>query len=177
MKKIVLTALLMLSLCVGSYASYPVSAYINSTAGSDLLDTGVYVNSGSLLSIASQVSDTWTLGVSYEEEVNADGTNASNTNLGAYTQDGQTFTYGSMVGRIGNSPYFLIGTSYNQVANASGNLWLGCWDCDFLDNSGWITASIQSAYNFPIGAPLPASIPALFLGSVASMFFRKKLVS
>lgn len=177
MKKIVLTALLMLSLCVGSYASYPVSAYINSTSGPNLLDTGVYVNSGSLLSVASQVSDTWTLGVSYQEEVNADGTNALNTNLGAYTQDGQTFMLGSMVGKIGNSPYFLVGTSYNQVASASGNLFLGCWDYDFLNNSGWITASIQSTYNFPIGAPLPISIPALFLGSVVSMFFRKKLVS
>ena len=174
MKKIALSTLLLIGLSLGVYAGYPVSAYINSTSGLNLLDTGVYVNAGSLLSISNQNTDTWTLGISYQEEVNADGINALDSNIGTYTKDGQTFLLGSMVARIGNSPYFLVGTSYNQVSNKSGNLFLGCWDHDYLDNSGWITSSIQSTYTFPIGAPLPSTVPALFLGSIIPMFFRKK---
>jgi hypothetical protein len=173
MKKIVLSALLMLSLCVGAYAGYPVSAYINSSSGAGLLDTSVYVSSGSFLSISNLTYDTWTLG-SYTQECNADGTDPFNNNLGYYTANGQTFLLGAMVGKIGNSPYFLVGTSYNQIANTSGNLFLGCWDYDYLDNSGWITASVSSTYNLPIGAPLPASIPVMFLSGISSLGFLKR---
>ena len=54
MKKIALSTLLLIGLSLGVYAGYPVSAYINSTSGLNLLDTGVYVNTGSLLSISNQ---------------------------------------------------------------------------------------------------------------------------
>jgi len=173
MKKFILSALLLVGLSFGAYAGYPVSAYINCSTGPGLLNTGVYVNSGDLLTISNDITDTWTFGP-YNKEVNADGVNPFGLTFGSLTQNGQTFGYGTMVGRIGNNPYFLVGTSFNQVANKSGNLFLGCWDDNYSDNSGWITASVSTTYTFPFGAPLPAAAPALMLGSIAVPFFRKK---
>lgn len=172
MKKIVLGILLLASMCVAVQASYPISAFVNAVTGAGLYDTGITLAPGSQLSITNNWYDTWTIGY-YSEECDANGTDPFGSNFGTWTNAGQTFLLGSMVGRIGNNPYFLVGTSFSQTVFQSGKLFLGCWDSTYIDNSGWIMASITST--IPVGMPLPAAVPALFLGSVmSSMFVRKR---
>jgi hypothetical protein len=173
MKKAILTGFALLSLSTALFAGYPVSAYINSSSGPELYNTGVLVNAGSYLSIQSDYNDTWSLGA-YDREGNADGLgNPFGGNYGTWTQDGKTFLYGAMVGRIGSGDYFLVGSNFNQVVSETGNLYLGCWDSNYGDNSGEINATVENLNQLIVGAPLPSVIP-MFLGGLGVLGFRRK---
>lgn len=51
--------------------------------------------------------------------------------------------YGALVGQIGNSGYFLIGTHYSGTASTSGVLSLYFWDSSSADNTGSVLASVN----------------------------------
>lgn len=51
---------------------------------------------------------------------------------------------GALIGRVGNSPPFLIGNNTNPIAMpATGELFLGINDDKFSDNSQWFTVRVQ----------------------------------
>jgi hypothetical protein len=164
MKKIFarLYKLALVALAVMALAAVPAQATfidvdaINATI-SNPQDTGINVTAGQALQITSSTDDTWSLGpvdpVKGTRDCNADGLPSGT--WGQYTEGGQTFNYGAMVGRIADGPFFLVGTSYGPTTlTSSGRLYLVCWDSNYNDNSGFIKTNV---------IPLPASI--LLLGS------------
>jgi hypothetical protein len=123
-----------------------VRARQNSMTGGVALDTGVEVVAGQRLFLHADFSDTWTAGAG-DRASNANGLRPGNPfggNYGLYTDpvSGQSFYYGALVGRIGDGPYFLVGTDYDQPASRCGRLTLYYWDSNHADNSGSINVTI-----------------------------------
>ena len=88
------------------------------------------------------------------------------------THFGQTFKSGVLVGTLGNSPFFLIGSSYDQIlASGGGELKLFHWDLRPAGGgpSGGIQVEIDptDASTAP-GIPLPATA-VLLLSGVAGL--------
>ena len=132
------------------------------------LNTGITVNTGDWLTISSNPADTWVLGPDGppSRTCNADGLTA----YGYYTYGSSSFLYGAMVAKIGSAgSFFLVGTNYGpQQLTTGGTLYLMNWDSNTSDNSGFITAAVNTV-------PVPPSL--LLLGSgllgLAIMRFRK----
>jgi hypothetical protein len=106
------------------------------------LYTDIYLRALERLTI-TQIDPTakWSGGPGEEHSGNADGTSA----FGDYALDwvGPSFPYGSLVGQIGDSDYFLVGTRYNSDVKQNGVLKLMYWDSNNLDNSGSLKFSIR----------------------------------
>jgi hypothetical protein len=144
------------------------------------LDTGLDLVAGDRLVITVALDDCWAAGGG-DRTTNADGLvgltanpcrPTPTTNFGLYTQQGESFPYAALVGRIGNqepdpSPdvapdWFLVGTSFDQLVTESGRLFLVFWDSNFGDNSGGVLASVEAVIQVnPI--PLPGTL--LLFGS------------
>lgn len=158
MKKLFFTALFISALALNAQAlSFDVSCWTLSQ------DTGMSITAGQMLNITSDFWDTWSAGA-YPRTSNADGLDGNpliygNGNFGFYGP----FRYGAMVGRIGSSPIFLVGTDYHQVSSYTGELYLGYWDSYYGDNYGSILANITT------GAPLPGAAAMLLFGGVTSL--------
>ncbi len=87
--------------------------------------------------------------------------------FGLYTQGNLTAAYGTLVGRIGNGDYFVVGTSFSGVAASSGVLQLFYWDSNSGDNSQFVTANVTAV-------PEPASIALLLAGLGAVGFTARR---
>ena len=111
------------------------------------LDTGLVLNVGDLISVTVDTNDTWSAGAGAIRTGNADGLGGFSN----YTTPDGSFKFGSLVGEI-NGVFFLIGTSFNGVAQAAGTLKLFYWDSNFADNSGSVFANVEVT---PV--PLPAA--------------------
>jgi hypothetical protein len=85
------------------------------------------------------------------------------TDFGSWMQDGFSAPYGSLVGRIGSGVFFLVGTSFSGIANASGQLSFYYWDSNNLDNAQFVTATIAAVPGPIFGAGLPGLLAALGL--------------
>ena len=142
------------------------------------LDTGISLDFGEVFSVTADASDFWSLGEGDSRSINADGDSEPTgaPEFGFYADDisGQSFIFGSLVGRIGSGEYFLVGTDFSGTANASGNLFLLNWDLNDFDNSGSITASVT--YASPAAVPIPATLPLLSLafGALGMVSRRRK---
>jgi hypothetical protein len=129
-----------------SMTAVDVQARQNSISGGVALDTGVDVVAGQRLFLHADFSDTWSAGAA-DRTSNANGLRPGNPfggNYGLYTDgfSGQSFYYGALVGRIGDGPYFLVGTDYDQPASRCGRLTLYYWDSNYADNSGSINVTV-----------------------------------
>ena len=69
--------------------------------------------------------------------------------------------YGTLVGRIGNGDYFVIGSNFSGTASSAGALTLYNWDSNDGDNSGSIAAKVSLV-------PLPAG-GLLLLGALGGL--------
>jgi hypothetical protein len=153
---------------VGAMTTVDVYALTASIASP--LDTGVQVNVGDWLTITVDPNQKWDLGVGnsipFSRICNADGLpDYGNPNINGYP-----FLYGTMVGTIDSSYYFAVGTNFGtQQVTQTGTLKLMCWDSEYSDNGGFITATINAV-------PIPPT--ALLLGSglagLGLLRFRKK---
>jgi hypothetical protein len=157
-----------------------VFAQANSSSGGTGLLTGVSLTFGQAFSVSAGANDLWSAGAlprwsdadgltgirlanAFDDSGQAPGTIIGADFVGGWTQEGLNAPYGSLVGRIGSGAFFLVGTNFSGVANASGQLALYYWDSNNGDNTGSIAATIAaSAVPGPIvGAGLPGVVMAL----------------
>ena len=75
----------------------------------------------------------------YDQRVPADRAER----YGLYTVGAASFPFASLVGQIGASPYFLIGTNYSNVVSNTGQLSLMFWHSNSSDNFGSVIASVN----------------------------------
>lgn len=130
--------------------------------------TGIILALGEIFSVSADPLDTWAYGLNKSKEVNADGARG-----GRLVENfGQQFVIGSLVARIGTGAFFSIGTAFNGLANAAGELQLYFWDRNLKNNSGSIVATIETADIAPV--PLPASAPLLLAGLIGFAALRRR---
>ena len=118
-----------------------VNASTNSVSGGVPASSGQTLAPGSAFSVAGGVG-TWNFGPSFQ-------TNANGCCFDV-ALFGKVFKAGSLVGRVGNEAWFLVGTAgYAGTTLAGGTLGFGMWDGDFANNFGNLTVE----YMVPGGDP------------------------
>ena len=119
-----------------------VAARANSSSGGSGKAIGFELVAGDLLSVGVDAGDMWSAGGDQpcSRRSNADGLQKC---YGSYSSANLTAAYGSLVGRIGNGPFFLIGTSFKAEVEESGPLLLYYWDSDVDNNTGTVTAAVS----------------------------------
>jgi hypothetical protein len=149
--------------------TFDVYAYENSSSGGVGLNTRISFRSGDVISGFADPDDLWNAGPSLRWS-NADGlvtdlfaTGADDSGESSGTQIGSAFDvwtdnnlsapYGSLVGEI-DSVYFLLGTKFDLIAPADGELSLYYWDQNQFDNTQFITVSVDDGIP---EVPLPAA--------------------
>ena len=156
--------------------SFTVDAKQNSTSGGTGLNTFALL-AGQQFTVSVDQNDLWNAGAiprwsnangltgslnyatgSTDPEVPhyANGTQIGKS-FGNYSQNGLTAAYGTLVGQIGSSSFFAIGTSYSGTASSAGTLKLFYFDSNNIDNSGSIVANVTAV-------PEPESYAMLLAG-------------
>jgi len=136
------------------------------------LDTGVYVTAGELLAISVPKGELWSggsTGLSNANGLSARRGRGSTNNGTTYTYDSSTFPIGALVGRIGDGPYFLVGTDSRQVAQISGDLSLLYWDSYYGDNYGSVMATVSET-----AVPIPPASTLLIGGLIGLIVLKKR---
>lgn len=118
-----------------------VEALAHASAGGQGKATGVELTPGDVLTVRADAADTWSVGTDqpYSRESNAEGLRE---HYGPLASGGLSAPFGSLVGRLGAGPFFLVGTSYRGKVEEGGELFLYCWDDHSEDNSGSISVAI-----------------------------------
>ncbi|WP_417248735.1 hypothetical protein [Celeribacter sp.] len=129
----------------------------------DGLDTGIYLPYGSEFSIAVDPDALWSFGGGLIS------TNADGDPLLTYSNNGLTAGTGTLVGRVGGSSYFSIGTSYSGTAQSDGNLFLFAWDGTPIDNSGELTVYVGDSLTVPNIPTTPLPATALMLAGALGL--------
>ncbi|MBC7779662.1 MAG: hypothetical protein H7125_06085 [Proteobacteria bacterium] len=80
-----------------------------------------------------------------------------------HSQGNLTTAFGTLVGRVGGGDYFVVGSTFNGVAAASGLLELFYWDSNAGDNTQFITATVTSV------VPLPAAAWLFLAGTLGTI--------
>jgi hypothetical protein len=129
------------------YGAYPPSTTFIYDPRNDFLDTGIdLIGNSSRLTISA----TGTINVGWPAYPNSNGPNGKSEvgyNASYLSPDGTPFQspHAALIGKIGiNGPYFIIGSSYNQIVTRSGRLYVGMYDTIRGDNSGSFTLNITS---------------------------------
>ena len=127
--------------------AYPPSTSLTYNPRNDFLDTGI-----DLIANTSRltISATGTINIGWPAYPNSNGPNGKpevGFDASYLSPDGTPFQspHAALIGKIGiNGPYFIIGSSYNQVVTRSGRLYVGMYDSIRGDNSGSFTLNISS---------------------------------
>jgi hypothetical protein len=166
-------------LVTSSASAVTVDAFANSSSGGIGSTTGVFLTAGQAFTVTVPSDDLWSAGA-LPRWSNADGLIGNRfatgsdesgqaagtligTDFGSWMQDGFSAPYGSLVGRIGSGVFFLVGTSFSGIANASGQLSFFYWDSNNSDNTQFVTATIAAVPGPIVGAGLPGLLAALGL--------------
>lgn len=166
-----------------SISAAPVSIDIfaqqNSSGGAGVdLDTGIDLVVGDRLVSTVDPLDCWSAGAA-DRISNANGLDGLSPapcqpsgNYGFHSQDGESFRFGALVGRIGAGDWFLLGTGFDAVVGQAGRLFLVYWDSNSDDNTGLVTARIDVN---PAAIPAPGTL--LLLGTVLALLslYRRRL--
>lgn len=158
-----------------SASTVTVDAFVNSSTYGTGTSTGLVLTAGQIFTVDVSPTDLWSSGP-LPRWSNADGLThdlyatgsdesgkAAGTligiNHGLYHQAGSSLSapYGTLVGRVGASDFFVIGTHFSDAAPASGLLTLYYWDSNNYDNSQFVTATISTV-------PEPATWAMMILG-------------
>lgn len=179
-------SLVALSATAGA-TTFEVKAYDNSTSGGVGVAT-LALTAGQQFSVSVDADDLWnagplprwsnanglTTGVFYapgtdsQVPVYATGTEIG-SNFGAYSQNGLTAAYGTLVGQFGAGSFFAIGTSYTGMATSTDTLKLFYFDSNNGDNSGSVMANVTAV-------PEPETYALLLagLGVIGAVARRRK---
>ena len=174
-------ALAALAVTAAAHATpYTVKAFDNSSTGGTGLAT-ISLLAGQSYSVSASSDDLWSAGalprysdadgLTYSRFATAtdDSGQAVGTQIGAnfglYSQGNLAAAYGTLVGQIDSSDYFVIGSAFNGVAAATGTLNLYYWDSNNGDNFGQISADVNVA-----GVPEPGTY-ALTLAGLGALGF------
>lgn len=124
-------------------AQFVVKAKDNSITGGTLLDTGINLTPGKLLTISVPPDETWSAGAG-QRTSNANGlSNPLGGNFGTFTHNGFSYLFGSLVGTTdGGRTFFPVGTQLEMTVLNNGRLSLCYWDQNNADNSGSVTATV-----------------------------------
>lgn len=172
-KLLAVAALTALAAAGAHAADFDVAAYANSSSGGVGKNT-VALTAGESFTVTVDAGDLWNAGAlprwsnadGLSHDLYATGTDDSGQAAGTYigmdfglwTQAGHSWSYGTLVGRIGDSgDFFRVGTSYSGVAATSGTLELFYWDSNNFDNTEFVTAHINAV-------PEPASMALMMAG-------------
>jgi len=134
------------------------------------IDTGLFLNPGDLLEISA--SGIWSNAPpSYNLIFGPNGNPYENI---ALTYPGEGYPVAALMGKIGDSNYFFVGSDYSNTVINSGILCLGFNDTDYGNNWGIVNADVRIS---PISAPVPepSSILLLTIGVLATALFKRKI--
>lgn len=164
------------SIGIAAPISVEIFANQNSSSGGVALDTGLDLAAGDRLVSIVDPLDCWSAGAANRIS-NANGLDGLSPapcqptgDFGFHSQDGETFRFGALVGRIDAGDWFLLGTNFDAVINATGRLYLAYWDSNFADNFGSVTALIDVN---PSQVPTPGSLVLLGTGLLALVARRR----
>jgi hypothetical protein len=175
LKRVLSACLVIAGLAVWTSAlSAPISVDIfamgNSSTGGVDLDTGLDLVAGDRLVSTVDPGDCWSAGAANRNS-NANGLDGESPvpcqptgDFGLHSQDGESFPFGALVGRIGAGDWFLLGTSFDAVVAATGRLFLVYWDSNNGDNTEFVTATIDVN---PLAVPTPGSPLLLGIALIA----------
>jgi hypothetical protein len=154
-------------------ANIVVDALGNSSSGGAGAVTGLNVTTGQSFTVTVDPNDLWNAGAlprwsnadGLTHNLFATGTDDSGQSAGTqigqdfglWTQNGLSAPYGTLVGDIGGV-FKVLGTNFSGAAWGTGALTLYYWDSNNVDNSQFITASVNA-----LGVPEPATW-ALMIG-------------
>jgi hypothetical protein len=173
------------SLAIGAPAvagptSIEIFAKGNSSSGGVGADTGLDLTAGDRLVSSVDALDCWSAGAANRIS-NANGLDGLSPapcqptgDYGFHSQDGETFRYGALVGRIGSGDWFLLGTDFDAAVGATGRLFLAYWDSNAGDNFGSVTARISVN---PSEVPEPGTLALLGLGVTGIAMLRRRRVA
>ena len=180
-------ALALVTLFVGAAAQaapFTVKAFDNSSSGGTGLAT-ISLLAGESFSVVASSDDLWSAGAlprwsdadglthnrfatGTDESGQAAGTMIGQ-NFGTYSQGNLSAAYGTLVGQIGGGDYFVVGTSFNGVAAATGTLNLYYWDSNNGDNVGAVTTNVNV-----VGVPEPETYALMLAGLGALGFIARR---
>jgi hypothetical protein len=157
--------------CATSALALPITVEVfanqNSSTGGVNLDTGLDLMAGDRLVSSVDPQDCWSAGAANRIS-NANGLDGLSPapcqptgDFGFHTQDGESFRFGALVGRIGGGDWFLLGTDFDAIVNATGRLFLVYWDSNSADNFGSVTVRLDVN---PSSVPTPGTLLLLGIG-------------
>src|ERR1700760_3718631 len=117
-----------------------VDARLNSLSGGTSFDTGFFLTAGESFSASANPADLWNnSGNDPAFQTNADGHDFQQDTI-----DGLFDSFGALVGEIGSGPLFHVGTSFNGVADATGELKFFFFDSDADNNTGSVHVEVSA---------------------------------
>lgn len=129
------------------------------------VNTGSFLNPGDLLEISA--SGIWSNAPPSYNLIFGPNGNPNENILPGYP--GVGYPVAALLGKIGNSNYFFVGSSYSDYVSQSGNLYLGFNDTDYGNNWGTVNADVRIS---PI--PEPSSLILLGFSLLGVGIIRRK---
>lgn len=133
------------------------------------VNTGLFLHSGDLLNISA--SGIWSNAPTYYGLIFGPDGNP-NENI-APTYPGAGYPVAALMGKIDDSDYFFIGSSYSNYVSQNGILYLGFNDTDYGNNWNYVTADVFITH-LESTVPEPATMFLLPLGLAGLRLFRRK---
>jgi hypothetical protein len=177
MIRVAIAALALGGAATANAALFDVAAVANSSSGGVGLNTGIALSAGQAFSVTAATGDLWNAGplprwsnadglvadlfaTGSDDSGESAGTKIGQEFVGGWTQNGLNAPFGSLVGKLA-STYFFLGTNFSGPAPVAGTLSLYYWDSNNSDNSDSIRAEVLVGQSVP--EPIALSLVSIGL--------------